>query len=76
MATEIVIPKLGFSVNEATLAEWLVDDGGNVSEGDPLFAMETEKAVEEIPAPCSGTLKILKPVGETYAVGTVIGVIE
>ena len=76
MTTEILIPKLGFSVNEATLAEWMVADGASVNAGDPLFSIETEKAVEEIPAPCSGTLKILKSVGETYALGTVIGVIE
>ncbi|MDE8345027.1 MAG: lipoyl domain-containing protein [Acidocella sp.] len=72
MATEVILPKLGFSMNEGTLAEWLVGDGEAVTEGQPLYAIESDKSVQEIEAPVSGTLKILKPIGETYEVGTVI----
>jgi pyruvate/2-oxoglutarate dehydrogenase complex dihydrolipoamide acyltransferase (E2) component len=76
MATEILLPKLGFSMNEGELIEWLVEDGGVVTEGQPLFALESEKSTQEIDAPTSGTLRILKTVGETYPVGTVLAEIE
>jgi pyruvate/2-oxoglutarate dehydrogenase complex dihydrolipoamide acyltransferase (E2) component len=76
MATEIILPKLGFSMDEATLTEWLVADGGAVEEGAPLYAIESEKSVQEIEAPASGTLRILKEPGEIYQVGTVIGEID
>ncbi len=76
MATEILLPKLGFSMNEGELVEWLIPDGGAVIEGQPLFSLESDKSTNEVEAPASGTLKILKPVGETYEVGTVLGRIE
>jgi pyruvate/2-oxoglutarate dehydrogenase complex dihydrolipoamide acyltransferase (E2) component len=73
MATEIILPKLGFSMNEGLLSEWLVADGGTVTAGEPLFALESDKSTQEVEAPVSGTLKILKPTGETYEVGTILG---
>ena len=59
-------------MNEGELVEWLVEDGGVVTEGQPLFALESEKSTQEVDAPASGTLRILKPVGDTYPVGTVL----
>lgn len=76
MATEVLLPKIGFSMNEGTLAEWLVADGGNTIEGEPLYALESEKSTQEIESPASGTLKIIAQIGETYEVGTVLAVIE
>ena len=73
MSTEVILPKLGFSMNEGSVAEWLVADGGQVTEGQPLYSLESEKSVNEIEAPASGVLRIIKPAGETYEVGTVIG---
>lgn len=73
---EIKVPKLGFSMNEGVLAEWLVADGAAVNEGQAIYALESDKAVEEIPSPGSGTLRILKPAGETYQVGTVVAEIK
>jgi len=73
MSVEIILPKIGFAMNDAVLAEWLVADGAPVSEGAPLYAIESEKSTQEIEAPATGTLKILKAVGETYEVGTVLG---
>ena len=70
---QILLPKLGFSVNEANLVEWMAADGANVAKGDPLYSLESEKSVQEIDAPAAGVLKILKPAGEVYEVGTVIG---
>lgn len=76
MATEIVLPKIGFSMTEAQVAEWLVEDGGQVKEGDPLYLLEADKSTNEVEAPASGTLRIGSIVGETYDVGTVLGTIE
>jgi len=76
MATEVLLPKLGFAMNDGKLTEWLIADGGSVEIGQPLFSLESEKSVQEVESPATGTLKILKPVDETYEVGTVLGVIE
>lgn len=76
MATEILLPKIGFSMNEGQVAEWLAEDGDTVTEGQPLYALEADKSTNEVEAPASGTLRITSEVGETYEVGTVIGYIE
>ena len=76
MATDVLLPKLGFSMNEGTLVEWLVPDGGQTVEGEPLFELESDKATNEVESPATGTLKILKTPGEVYEVGTVLGTIE
>lgn len=76
MATEILLPKIGFSMTEAQIAEWLVEDGASVSEGDPLFLLEADKSTNEVEAPATGILRIEAGTGETYEVGTVIGYIE
>lgn len=73
MSTEILLPKLGFSMDKGVLSEWLVADGAPVTEGQPLYSLESDKSVEEIPAPASGTLKILMAPGSEYDVGTVLG---
>jgi pyruvate/2-oxoglutarate dehydrogenase complex dihydrolipoamide acyltransferase (E2) component len=76
MATEVLLPKIGFSMNEGEIAEWLAADGDSVTAGQPLFLLEADKSSNEVEAPASGTLRILKPAGETYTVGTVLGTIE
>ena len=76
MATEVLLPKIGFSMNEGVLAEWLVTDGGQAVEGQPLFALESDKSTNEVDSPATGTLKIIAQIGETYEVGTVLGIIE
>jgi pyruvate/2-oxoglutarate dehydrogenase complex dihydrolipoamide acyltransferase (E2) component len=76
MATQVLLPKLGFSMNEGALAEWLVPDGGQAVEGEPLYTLESDKSSQEVDAPASGTLRILMPPGETYEVGTVLGEIS
>jgi pyruvate/2-oxoglutarate dehydrogenase complex dihydrolipoamide acyltransferase (E2) component len=60
-------------MNEGVLAQWLQADGAEVTQGQPLFSLESEKSIEEIEAPASGLLKIIEPAGNTYAVGTVLG---
>jgi len=72
MSTDVLLPKIGFAMNEAILSQWLVDDGGTVEAGQPLYSIESDKSVEEIPAPVGGKLKIVAAIGETYPVGTVL----
>jgi pyruvate/2-oxoglutarate dehydrogenase complex dihydrolipoamide acyltransferase (E2) component len=76
MSVEIILPKLGFSMSDGTLAEWLAQDGALVTEGQPLFALESDKSTQEVASPATGTLRILKGTGETYPVGEVLGHIE
>jgi pyruvate/2-oxoglutarate dehydrogenase complex dihydrolipoamide acyltransferase (E2) component len=73
MTTQILLPKIGFAMNEGTLARWLVEDGATVSAGQPLYELESDKSVQEVEAPTSGKLRILAAIGETYAVGTLLG---
>ena len=72
MSTEVLLPKIGFAMNDAVLSQWLIDDGAQVATGQPLYSIESDKSVQEIESPASGTLRILAAVGETYAVGTVL----
>jgi pyruvate/2-oxoglutarate dehydrogenase complex dihydrolipoamide acyltransferase (E2) component len=76
MATEIILPKIGFSMTEGVLAEWLVADGATVSEGQPIFSLESDKSTNEVEAPAAGVIKITGVPGETYEVGAIIGMIE
>jgi pyruvate/2-oxoglutarate dehydrogenase complex dihydrolipoamide acyltransferase (E2) component len=76
MSTEILLPKIGFSMNEGQIAEWLFGDGEEVIEGEALYLLEADKSANEVEAPASGILRISGIEGETYAVGTVIGTIE
>ena len=70
------IPRLSVAVSEATIVEFLVDDGGHVDEGSPLMVIETEKVENEIEAGASGTVAWTGEVGETYPIGTEIGLIR
>jgi pyruvate/2-oxoglutarate dehydrogenase complex dihydrolipoamide acyltransferase (E2) component len=72
MSTEVLLPKIGFAMNDAVLSQWLIDDGAQVAAGQPLYSIESDKSVQEIESPASGTLRILAAVGESYAVGTVL----
>jgi pyruvate/2-oxoglutarate dehydrogenase complex dihydrolipoamide acyltransferase (E2) component len=55
------------------IVEWLVDNGATVTEGQPLYLLESDKSVQEIEAPASGTLKITAEPGQEYAVGAALG---
>ena len=72
MTTQVLLPKLGFSMNEGTLAEWLADDGATVNEGQVLYALESDKSIQEVESPATGTLRIVAQVGEVYPVGTLL----
>ncbi len=72
MAFQVTIPKIGFSMNEGILSEWLAEDGSQVTEGQPLYALESDKSTNEVESPATGKLKIIGELGETYEVGVVI----
>ena len=76
MATDIILPKIGFSMTEGVLAEWLVADGATVTEGQPIFSLESDKSTNEVESPAAGVIKITGVAGDTYEVGAVIGTIE
>jgi pyruvate/2-oxoglutarate dehydrogenase complex dihydrolipoamide acyltransferase (E2) component len=59
-------------MNEATLAEWMVEDGTSVTQGQPLYALESDKSTQEIESPATGTLKIIAKVGDVYEVGALL----
>ena len=73
MSTPLMIPRLEMAMSEGGLAQWLVEDGAQVNEGDPIYVLETEKAAQEIAAPASGRLVQKVQAGQIYAVGTEIG---
>jgi pyruvate dehydrogenase E2 component (dihydrolipoamide acetyltransferase) len=57
MATEVLVPPLGQTVDTVTLVTWYKNEGETVAQGEPLFAIETDKATLDIEAPASGTLR-------------------
>jgi pyruvate dehydrogenase E2 component (dihydrolipoamide acetyltransferase) len=76
MANEITLPRLGWDMTEGALDAWLKKEGEFVQEGEILFEMEGDKAVQEVEALDSGYLRILPNgprQGEKVPVGTVIG---
>ncbi len=73
MSTQLRVPKLAVSMQEGTLLEWLVADGEAVSEGQPVYTLEIEKAAMDVEAPAAGRLRHIGAKGEAYKVGELIG---
>lgn len=72
MAIEIVMPKLGWTMEEGILDEWIKQDGDEVQPGDIIFVVESDKALQEIEAFDGGILRIAPdapPVGSTIKIG-------
>jgi pyruvate dehydrogenase E2 component (dihydrolipoyllysine-residue acetyltransferase) len=77
MSTEIVMPRMGETVDEGTVNSWHKAVGDPVTEGEPLLEISTDKVDTEIPAPASGRLAEIRVTeDETVPVGTVLAVIE
>ena len=77
MSVSIVVPELGESVLEATIAHWLKQEGDRVALGEPLVELETDKVNLEVPARQAGILKhIERKEQEDVKVGDVIGIME
>jgi pyruvate dehydrogenase E2 component (dihydrolipoyllysine-residue acetyltransferase) len=76
MPTDVVMPQMGESITEGTIAKWLKKVGDSVAEDEPLLEISTDKVDAEIPAPVAGILSEIKfPEGATVEVNTVIAVI-
>ncbi len=74
---EIIMPKLGESIEEATITNWFVKEGDPVQEDDVLLEIATDKVDSEIPSPVDGVVKkILFKKDEIVAVGAVIALIS
>ncbi len=76
MATEVKIPVIGESVEEATLSTWSVSDGDIVEEGDILCEVESDKASLELPAEVSGKISLIASEGDDLKIGAVIATID
>ena len=76
MAHQIILPKLGQTMEEGAIVEWLKAEGDPVQRGDVLFTLESDKAVLEVEARAKGVLrKILVPAGVAVPIMSVVGVI-
>jgi len=76
LATEVLMPKLGLTMTEGTVVNWLKNEGDQVEKGEELVEILTEKITNVVEAPASGILKkILVGPGETAKVSEPIGII-
>jgi pyruvate dehydrogenase E2 component (dihydrolipoamide acetyltransferase) len=76
MATEVILPKLGQTMEEGTIVEWFKQEGDAVKRGEALFTVESDKATLESEAPARGYLrKILVAAGSTVPVLTPVAII-
>ena len=73
MAVRLRLAALGHTMERGKVVEWYVSEGGEVVQGAPLFAVETDKAVVDVEAPAGGTLlRIDAPVNREYPVGATL----
>ncbi len=76
MAYEFKLPDLGEGLTEGEIARWLVEEGQEIAEDDPLVEVQTDKTTVEIPSPAAGKVaSILVEEGKVVPVGTVLVVI-
>src|SRR5580692_1814825 len=75
--TEVLMPRMGESVNEATIIKWVKNEGDSIKADETLIEIATDKVDSEIPAPIDGILlKKLCKDGDVVAVGKAIAVIS
>jgi len=74
---DVILPKWGVSMQEGTIGEWHVAEGDEVTEGQPIAAIVTDKVDADLEAPVAGKLVEQRvAAGETAQVGSVVAVIE
>ena len=73
MAVDVPMPKLGLTMEEATIIEWLVADGDAVDSDQPIMLIETDKTETEVGAPGTGRLHQIGRPGQTFACGELVG---
>ncbi|MGM0602514.1 MAG: dihydrolipoamide acetyltransferase family protein [Bacillota bacterium] len=76
MSKELLMPKLGLTMEEGTLIRWYFDEGEEINEGDIVYDVETDKITHSVEADQDGILaKIIIEEGETVPVQTVVGIL-
>src|SRR5947207_933904 len=75
MATEFAMPKLGLTMEEGKVVEWLFPEGATVDAGAAVLVVETDKVETEVEAPASGRIHRIAEVGGTYRCGERIGLL-
>jgi 2-oxoglutarate dehydrogenase E2 component (dihydrolipoamide succinyltransferase) len=74
---ELIMPKMGESIIEATILKWVVAVGGKIEQDEPVLEIATDKVDSEVPSPVDGKLmEVLFKEGDVVPVGTVIAIIE
>ena len=74
MSEKILVPVLGESITEATVAKWLKNKGDSIETDEPLVELETDKVNLEVPSPVDGILsEINANNGQVVAVGAILG---
>ena len=74
MSEKIVVPTLGESITEATVAKWLKNTGDSVNADEPIVELETDKVNLEVPSPITGVLtEINSKDGSVVEVGALLG---
>ena len=78
MATEVILPKWGLTMEEGTLVTWLKQEGDRVEAGEVIAEVETEKITNELEAPVSGVISklLVEEDTEEIPVGTVLCIID
>ena len=77
MTIELLVPALGESVVEATVAKWMKSSGDTINADEPIVELETEKVTLEVPSPISGVLEeIVANEGDNVEVGALLGIIS
>ncbi|MGE0170420.1 biotin/lipoyl-containing protein [Nocardioides sp.] len=75
--TDIVVPKWGLTMDEATLTEWMVEVGDVVAAEQSIAEVETDKTINDLPSPAAGTVvALLVDEGATVESGQVIARLE
>ena len=77
MAIDIVVPTLGESVSDATIARWMKQAGEAIAQDEPIVELETDKVTLEVPSPVAGALsEIIADEGATVEVGALLARVE
>ncbi|HJN59600.1 MAG TPA: biotin/lipoyl-containing protein [Alphaproteobacteria bacterium] len=77
MKVKVKVPRLGLTVEDVIVMEWLKQVGDAVEAGEVIGVIEADKATVELESPATGTLsEIIGEIGETYEIGEPLAVLE
>ena len=76
MRTDVIMPKMGMTMETGVVSEWLKNEGDHVTEGETVANIETDKIANSVEAPATGTLHLVAELFDEIPVGEVIAYIE